>query len=59
MFLLQVGFGLYPVIVKKFATGEKADPLVLSFYRWLFIYAYLDLTLSLVMILGVGSAVSY
>ena len=30
---MQVGFGLYPVIVKKFASEKKADPLVFSFYR--------------------------
>lgn len=29
----QVGFGLYPVIVKKFATENHADPLIFSFYR--------------------------
>ena len=30
---MQVGFGLYPVVVKVFAEEEKADPIVFSFYR--------------------------
>lgn len=30
---VQVGFGLYPVVVKLFAEEEKADPIVFSFYR--------------------------
>ena len=29
----QVGFGLYPVIVKEFAAHEKANPVIFSFYR--------------------------
>ena len=36
MVVVQLGFGLYPVVVKKFADSEdapKADPLILSFYR--------------------------
>ena len=30
---MQVGFGLYPVIVKQFATEQKTNPVILSFYR--------------------------
>ena len=30
---MQVGFGLYPVVVKVFAEEEKADPIIFSFYR--------------------------
>lgn len=30
---LQVGFGLYPVVVEKFAGQQKANPVVFSFYR--------------------------
>ena len=30
---VQVGFGLYPVVVKVFAEEEKADPIIFSFYR--------------------------
>ena len=30
---LQVGFGLYPVVVKEFAAKEKANPVIFSFYR--------------------------
>ncbi len=30
---VQVGFGLYPVVVKKYVSEKKADPLVFSFYR--------------------------
>ena len=29
----QVGFGLYPVVVKEFAAKEKANPIIFSFYR--------------------------
>lgn len=36
--LLQTGFGLYPVVVKKFNTGlshsQESNPLIFSFYRW-------------------------
>ena len=31
--LLQLGFGLYPVVVKEFAAKEKANPVIFSFYR--------------------------
>jgi len=31
--LVQVGFGLYPVVVKEFAAKQKANPVILSFYR--------------------------
>ncbi len=34
----QVGFGVYPVVVKKFATQNKADPVVFSFYRYIIVY---------------------
>jgi drug/metabolite transporter (DMT)-like permease len=30
---VQVGFGLYPVIVKYFAARNNANPLIFSFYR--------------------------
>ena len=30
---MQVGFGLYPVVVKEFAAKEKANPVIFSFYR--------------------------
>lgn len=33
LYPLQVGFGLYPVIVKKFASKKNASPLTFSFYR--------------------------
>ena len=29
----QIGFGLYPVIVKKYAAKQNANPLIFSFYR--------------------------
>ena len=29
----QAGFGLYPVIVKKFAAHEETNPVIFSFYR--------------------------
>lgn len=34
---------MYPVVVKKFATENKADPLVFSFYRDLFCFPLLFL----------------
>jgi hypothetical protein len=30
---VQVGFGLYPVIVKVFAAKNNTNPLIFSFYR--------------------------
>ena len=33
VFCVQVGFGLYPVIVKLFAAEQKANPIIFSFYR--------------------------
>ncbi len=30
----QVGFGVYPVVVRKFGTEEKANPYVFTFYRY-------------------------
>ena len=32
---LQIGFGMYPVVVKMFADSENssANPLIFSFYR--------------------------
>ena len=30
---MQVGFGLYPVVVKEFAAKQEANPVILSFYR--------------------------
>ena len=35
-YALQVGFGLYPVIVKKFASNSNTNPVIFSFYRDLF-----------------------
>jgi len=32
---------LYPVIVKKFASEKKADPLIFSFYRDMFCFPLL------------------
>ena len=34
LFLPQIGFGLYPVIVRKYATAHKANPVIFSFYRY-------------------------
>ncbi len=31
--MFQIGFGLYPVIVKEFASKNKASPIIFSFYR--------------------------
>ena len=31
---VQVGFGLYPVVVKLFAAKNNANPLIFSFYRY-------------------------
>ena len=42
-FASQVGFGLYPVVVKKFASEQKANPLVFSFYRDFFCFPLLFL----------------
>jgi len=41
--LVQVGFGLYPVIVKEFAAKEKANPVIFSFYRDFFCFPVLFL----------------
>ena len=30
---LQLGFGAYPVVVKKFAQQSSANPIIFSFYR--------------------------
>ena len=30
---LQIGFGLYPVLLKAFAANNNANPLIFSFYR--------------------------
>ena len=35
---MQVGFGLYPVIVKQFAAEQKANPIIFSFYRQVLIH---------------------
>ena len=35
---MQVGFGLYPVIVKLFAADQKANPVIFSFYRQVLIH---------------------
>ena len=35
---MQVGFGLYPVIVKLFAAEKKANPIIFSFYRQVLIH---------------------
>ena len=35
---IQVGFGLYPVILKQFATEQKANPVIFSFYRQVLIH---------------------
>ena len=34
----QVGFGLYPVIVKQFAAKNNANPLIFSFYRYQYLH---------------------
>jgi hypothetical protein len=33
--IVQIGFGIYPIVIKMFANSPdaKANPLVLSFYR--------------------------
>ena len=35
-YALQVGFGLYPVVVKKFAINSNTNPVIFSFYKNLF-----------------------
>lgn len=32
---MQVGFGLYPVVVKTFAAKNNANPLIFSLYRYI------------------------
>ena len=29
----QIGFGAYPVVIKKFAQQNSANPIIFSFYR--------------------------